>query len=78
MNFAGLQDILKLAHGVGVLISLKKVILIRESPLGEDLSNPGQPLNTFIETLLQTLANSRNRFDKVVLIDSSSSIRLQK
>ena len=40
--------------------------------------NPSRPLESFIDTLLQALANCQTCFDKVVLVDSSSSIRLQK
>lgn len=78
MTYAGLQNVLKLAHGIGGLRSLKKVFLIRERQDVAGPSQPSQPSITFIETLLQALANCRNRFDKVVLVDSSSSIRLQK
>ena len=76
--FAGLQEIFRLAHGVGGLRSLKEVVLIRMTQVVEDPSHPSRPLDSFIDTLLQALANCQTCFDKVVLVDLSSSIRLQR
>ena len=78
MTFGVLQEILRLAHGIECLRSLKEVVLLRESHAREDLRDPGQPLNSSIETVLQALANCRNRFDKVVLVDPSAHTKLHK